>query len=186
MSSAGLIRWGGLTAMVAGLIWMVSGVLALIYGGEHEPGTTEDYLVEGTFALAILFTAGGMIGLHALQQGSYGRLGRAGLYLVVIASLAQAIATAVLLAGSDALEWVVFPVGLLAVLVGFVLYGIATLRAGVLPRWAGWGLIFGLPVAIALGLLGGNILFGLLWLALGYTLWSRSTNATTALAGRPG
>ena len=35
-------------------------------------------------------------------------------------------------------------------------------------------LIVGLPVAIALGLYGGNVLFGLLWLALGYLLLQRA------------
>jgi hypothetical protein len=172
MSKSELIRWGGFSSLAAGLVWAISGVLALMYGGEHEPGTMEDYLVEGSFALALLFTVGGMFGLHAVQQDHYGRVGLTGFFLVVIASLAQVVATAVLLAGSDVLEWVIFPVGVLAVLVGFVLFGIATLRAQLLPRWAGWGLIFGLPIAIALGLFGGNILFGLLWMALGRMLMS--------------
>ncbi len=60
----------------------------------------------------------------------------------------------------------------MGVLVGFVLYGAATLQARVLPRWCGVGLIVGLPVTIALENYG-TILFGLLWLALGYMLWSR-------------
>ena len=86
--------------------------------------------------------------------------------------------TIVLLAGSAALEWLVYPVRVLAVLVGFALYSAATLQARVLPRWCSVGLIVGLPVAIALRLYGGNILFGLLWLALGYVLWSRGEAAT--------
>jgi hypothetical protein len=73
-------------------------------------------------------------------------------------------------------------------MVGFVLYGAATLQARVLPRWCGVGFIVGLPVWRGIGtvseyggLLGGTIgwtlggiLFGLLWLALGYVLWSES------------
>ena len=172
MSSSGLIRWGGLAAMLAGVVWVVSGIFAILYQGVHAPGTFPYYLVEGTFAVAVLFTVVGMVGLHALQKGSYGRIGRAGFYTVVLASSGQVLGTVVLLAGSAALAWLVFPVGVLAVLVGFVLYGAATLQARVLPRWCGVGLIVGLPVAIALGLYGGNILFGLLWLALGYVLWS--------------
>ncbi len=177
MSPSDLIRWGGLAAMLAGVVWVVSGILAVVYQGEHAPGTFADYLVEGTFAVGLLLTVVGMVGLHALQKENYGRIGRAGFYTVVVASLGQVLGTVVLLAGSAALAWLVFPVGVLAVLVGFVLYGAATLQARVLPRWCGVGLIVGLPVAIALGLYGGNVLFGLFWLALGYLLWSRMGTA---------
>ena len=174
MSSSDLIRWGGMAAVAAGVVWVVSGILAIVYQGVHAPGTFADYLVEGTFAVGLLLTAAGMVGLHALQKENYGRIGRAGFYTVVVASLGQVLGTVVLLAGSTALAWLVFPVGVLAVLVGFVLYGAATLQARVLPRWCGVGLIVGLPVAIALGLYGGNILFRLLRLAFGCLLLQRA------------
>ncbi len=170
MSSSELIRWGALGAVLAGVVWIVSGILAVIYQGVHAPGSLADYLVEGTFAAGLLLTSGAMVGLHALQKDNYGRIGRAGFYTVVVASLGQVLGTMVLLAGSTALEFLVFPVGVLGVLVGFVLYGAATLQARVLPRWCGIGLIVGLPVAIVLGLYGGNVLFGIFWLMLGYVL----------------
>jgi hypothetical protein len=56
-----------------------------------------------------------------------------------------------------------------------VLLGTATLRARVLPRWRGILLlvaVLGIPVYFALGSYGGAILYGLVWLALGYGLWS--------------
>ena len=59
--------------------------------------------------------------------------------------------------------------------------GAATLRAGVLARWCGALLIvavLGIPIYFALGNYGGAILYGLLWLALGYVLWSRREAAT--------
>jgi hypothetical protein len=173
VSSSDLIRWGGIAAMAAGVVWVISGILAIVYQGEHAPGTIADYLVEGSFAVGLLLTVVGIVSLHALQKENYGRIGRGGFWTVVVASLGQVLGTVVLLAGSTALAWLVFPVGVLAVLVGFVLYGAATLQARVLPRWCGVGLIVGLPLAIALGLYGGNILFGLLWLALGYLLLQR-------------
>lgn len=163
---------------------MISGILAIVYQGVHAPGTFADYLVEGTFAVGLLLTVVGMMGLHALQKENYGRIGLGGFWTVVVASLGQVLGTVVLLAGSKALEWLVFPVGVSAVLVGFVLYGATTLQAKVLPRWCGVGLIVGLPVAIALGLYGGNILFGLLWLALGYVLWSRREAAAAQQPAR--
>ncbi len=45
------------------------------------------------------------------------------------------------------------------------------LRAWVLPRWCGFGLI-ALVVLLALGAYGGFVVVGLIWLALGYALWS--------------
>ena len=68
-------------------------------------------------------------------------------------------------------------------LVGFVLYGIATLRARVLPRWYGLALIgsalpFVLPVSLPLAIYGITTLYGLILLVLGYVLWLRWGTAT--------
>ena len=94
------------------------------------------------------------------------------MWTVVVATLALVVGMIVSLLGSTALdEGPFFPVVTLAVVVGFVLYGAATLQARVLPRWCGIGFIVG-PLMFVLGDLGG-ILFGLLWLALGYVLWSQ-------------
>jgi hypothetical protein len=57
-------------------------------------------------------------------------------------------------------------------LLGFVVYGSATLRAGVLPRWYGLTLILSLPVSLPLAVYG-TALFGLILVVLGYALWSR-------------
>src|SRR5215213_6117949 len=56
-------------------------------------------------------------------------------------------------------------------IVGYVLFGAATLQAGVLPRWCGLALLLGWPVAYLLGDYGG-ILLGLMYVALGHVLWS--------------
>ena len=78
--------------------------------------------------------------------------------------------------GSEALLWLVAPVGSLVVLVGLVLYGAATLQAMVLPPWCGLALIVVPPIAFYLNskvFYGSLALFGVLWVALGYVLWSR-------------
>jgi hypothetical protein len=166
VSSPDLIRWGGLAAMLAGVVWIANSLLALTVAN-----TEEDQWLDILFIVAVLLTLAGLLGLHALQKENYGRIGRAGFYLVVISSLVQIVGLVALLAGSQVLDWLIL-IGNLGVLVGFVLYGAATMQARVLPRWCGVGLIVGLPVTIALGD-AGAILFGLLWLALGYILWSR-------------
>ena len=75
-------------------------------------------------------------------------------------------------------------VGILGTLVGLVLYGAATLQARVLPRWYEILLILLMPDTILLfgALMPGNysiIWNGLVWVALGYALWSHSSSAAT-------
>ncbi len=165
--------------MLAGVAFIVLMVIP-----ERPPGSFSYVLGSLVFIAALLLLLGGLAGFHALQKGNYGRIGRAGFYTVIVGASAQIIAQVGLALGSTALEFLDF-VGLLVVVVGFVLYGAATLQARVLPRWCGIGFIVGLPVWLVIsvvlgdeygGALGG-ILFGLLWLALGYTLWSRSGTA---------
>jgi hypothetical protein len=170
--SSSLIRLGGLAAMVGGVLFL-SGVLFLAFP---------------LIVVALLLVPVGMVGFHVLQRYRYGRIGLAGLWLVVIASLVVAFGVADYFIWGDFLQamppvWL--GLGLLGLVVGFVLYGAATLQAKVLPRWCGVALIVALPVALALSVplpfASMFIVFGLAWLALGYALWMRR-NTT---AGQP-
>ncbi len=167
--SSSFIRWGGLSAMLGGAAFLLLGLLGI-------PNKDVWYL-DAVFVVALLFVTGGMVGFHALQRENYGRTGSAGFYAVVVATLVQIVGLVALLLGNTVLEWLI-PIGGLVVLVGFVLYGAATLRAKVLPRWCGIGFIVGLPVTIALGEVWGAMVFGVLWVAMGYALWSRREAAT--------
>ena len=144
MTSSDIIRWSGIAAMLGGVLWVVWSNLV-------------------------------RVSLHALQGGNYGRLGRAGFYTAAVGFLAQALGALLLLRGSEALLWLVAPVGSLIVLVGLVLYGAATLQAMVLPPWCGLALIVVPPIAFYLNskvFYGSLALYGVLWVALGYVLWS--------------
>lgn len=168
--SSNLVRWGGVAGMLAGLLFAVSGLLLLASQGTLLP--------EALFAFAFVPMLAGLAGFHALQGDSYGVIGRAGFYTIIVATVVRVLGAAVLLSGSSALGWLaanqgIYEVVSLIIMTGFVLYGAATLRAGVSPRWCGIGLIIGLPVTIPLGHVWGAMLFGLLWLALGQVLWSR-------------
>lgn len=175
MSSSDRIRWGGLAAMLAGATFIV---LMLI--PEGSSGSFLYVLNSLVYIIAVLFMLVGLAGFHALQKGNYGRIGRGGLYTVIAAGSVQLLAQVGLMSGSMAFRFLDF-LGIVGVMVGLVLYGAATLQARVLPRWCGVGFIVGLPVWWILSVILGNeyggslggMLFALLWLALGYVLWSR-------------
>ena len=167
MSSADLVRWGGLAAIGAGVLAIAYGLLGLATGKGDEPGPL-DILVILAQALEVV----GLLGFHALQGRNYGRIGRAGLYTTIAALvLFELLLVASLFGGDVGLDWLV-AVGVLGLLVGLVLYGAATLQARVLPRWCGILFIILMPVGILLGDLQ-PIWGGLAWLALGYALWSQ-------------
>ena len=97
--------------------------------------------------------------------------------------IANTIGLVPLAVGNETLLWLSFPVGAVLLLAGFLLLGISTLWAGVLPRWCGVALIGALPLtAVVGGVLGaerdadypGVVVMGLVWLAVGYALWARS------------
>ena len=165
-SSSELVRWGAVSFMVGGAVWVVVGLLDVT----RNPLTTPGPVALVLLVVGLVLSALGLVGLHALQGESYGRIGLAGLYTALAAIAAQVLGAAGLLAGSAALGWLVAPVGLLAKLVGFVLYGAATVQGRVLPRWYGVLLIVFMPVFLVLGAYG-NIWMGLVLVVLGYGLW---------------
>ena len=180
MSPLPLVRWGGLAAMLAGVAFIV---LVLI----PDPRDGSPFYIFGSVLLFVtvwLLLLVALAGFHALQKEHYGRIGRAGFYTVIVGASAMIVIQLLTWVGVTlGITALVFPdpVGLLIVMVGFVLYGVATLQARVLPRWCGVGLIVGVPALIGLSVVSeeygemlGGILFGLLWLALGYVLWSES------------
>lgn len=172
MAAPGPIRWGATGFVLSGVAWFVLGLSALLGYLQAIPGR-EDVVL---FLVAHLLLGVGLVGLHALQRDDYGLLGRVGFYVALAAVAARTLGAVVFLAGSLALEWISFP-GTLGMLLGFVLYGIATVRAGVLPRWYGLALVVALPVTLPLAAYG-TTLFGLILLVLGYVLWSRGGTVT--------
>src|SRR5215216_74061 len=163
MSSWDLSRWCGLAAIVGGGLWAAQNVLVL---------TVEEIRwTEGVFLVALLLVLAGVLGFHFLQEGRYGPIGRAGLWTIFGATVVQEVGLLIFIFGDATLFWLVSPVGYVVMIAGYVLFGAATLQAGVLPRWCGLALLLGEPVTYLLGDYGG-LVFGLMWVALGYVLWS--------------
>lgn len=126
------------------------------------------------------------MGLHARQIRSYGRPGTAGFLLAFVgaALLCVGQATSAIFVGNGALGWLFddpgygLLVGINLFLVGLLVLGIVTLRAGVLPRWCGFALIGAVVVSIFGAILKAGAAFvvvGLIWIALAHALWSEKS-----------
>jgi hypothetical protein len=182
------VRWCGLAAMLGGALWVFVNVIhaskprgciaeQCALRPMRDTGALEGILM----LLSLMLFVAGAAGLLVLARrlGRFGKLGNAGaaigvvgVAVLVLAGLIQA-----LFFNGDfpLMPGFVVP-GVLAVIVGFVLLGIAILRAGVLPRWAALLFIVG-----ALAMLGFNeqtwrtlmaLPLGVAWVAVGYVLWS--------------
>jgi hypothetical protein len=111
-------------------------------------------LQDALLLLGFVLAAAGLVGFHALQKEDYGRIGRGGVWTAIVV-------TAVSLVGGAELDWL-HGTGALDIIVGYVLYGSATLQATVLPHWCRLAFI----VVVPLGLLAGEyttLVFGLRW-----------------------
>jgi hypothetical protein len=153
--SSNLVRTGGgLASAAAGVLLLLGHLLEL--GGDPEYGT----VLGGTLVLAAhLALVFALVALWAAQAEQSGLLGGLGMVLGVAGTTLVCGVVLVEIAGAsgaevDAVLAVGLPAGLalsggLAFLVGLILFGAATMRAGVFPRWAG------------LLLIGGDVVFGL-------------------------
>jgi len=194
MKTANLIRWGALAAFASGALWIAGGILHLAYP-QDPPGALGNFLnYVGTavFSAAYLGMLGGLVGLHARQMDSYGRLGTVSFFLAFVGAALAFVgqATSGIFPQNGTLGWLFsepgfgFQAGIILTSLGLLLMGIATLRAGVLPRWCGFGLI-ALVIFLGFGAYGGFVVVGLIWLALGYALRSgkREVVGSSAYAG---
>lgn len=203
ITSLKVIRWSGLAAMVSGLIYVaiqpihptdiLSSVTTTQWAIVHYLSLTMDFL-------GLL----GMAGLYTRQVNKVGWLGLTG-YLVFSLFYALALAFHFLeafISPALATEAPKFVAGLLgmvtgtpsevslgaiptgygllgiAYLLGGVLFGIATFRAGILPRWAGGLLAIGAALTLAGAVVPHPfdrifaVPVGLALAWLGYALWS--------------
>ena len=215
-TAAKVIRWAGVSAMVAGIFFVVVGLFHPLE--TLASVTTTRWLIVHSLATAMCFFGLlGMAGLYARQVKETGWLGLAGYLLLslfyaltapltfaevfILPPLATAAPTVVesflgIFTGSTGAVHLgalatVFKLSGVALILGGVLFGIATIRAGILPRGAAGLLAVGAalsPVAALLpeerkALVAVPVGLALAW--LGYALWSeRRAHAAEPVPGR--
>lgn len=203
ITTSRLIRWAGLSAMVAGILYVVVGMF-------HQPNivssvtTTQWAMVHAIATAMCFFFLLGVTGLYARQAEKAGWLGLVGFLMLSLWAVITVTFTLVefsilpLLAieaptlAEDFLRifnssagktdfgvlvnlWTL--TGPLYILGGLLL-GIATFRAGILPRWAAVLLAFGTALAPIAALLPPEhepkvaVPVGIALVWFGYALWS--------------
>lgn len=184
MSSSNLIRWSGLACMAGGPLLAVGGLLVYT----DVPALLRSVII----LLGLVLIQLGLLGLYARQVGKAGALGIIGFLLAFIgtalfvgATYSDQFLKPVIEREAPALlesfdgpfgpspygEVVMVSIALFDL--GWLVFGVATLRARVLPRWASLLLLIGV---VLVGILGPfpfyAVVFGAALLWLGYALWS--------------
>jgi hypothetical protein len=188
MSSSGLIRWSRLAAMVAAALLVVGDLLNLTVLFSSEPFSEEaksgSYLFRQVlFLLGVMLLLLGLVGLYTRQSQAAGTLGLVGFLVayagtVLVAGFLWANTFVTPALATEVPEFLdagpppgFFP-ALITCGVGWLLFGIATLRARIYPRWATILLIVGavifvvpLPLtgivlSVAVGWLGFHLFTG--------------------------
>ena len=215
-TTANLIRWAGLSAVVAGSFYVVVGLFHPLE--TLSTVTTTQWAIVHALAVAMsFFGLLGITGLYARQLEAVGWLGLAGylllcLWLVLLVPFTFAEVFILPRLATEAPVFVESFLGLFnghpgemnlgaiktlwdldgfVYMIGGLLFGSATIRAGILSRWAGGLLAIGTalaPVATLLpeehkALVAVPVGLALVW--LGYALWSeRRTPALEPLPSK--
>jgi hypothetical protein len=183
--SACIVRWAGLAAMFGGTLFVVSAVVISpmprgCIGDECGTRPMRESGAAGALLMfALLLVVVGMAGLviRARHAGRFGVLGKTGAVVATVGAALPMIGGLIqgIVYGGD------YPLVPYFVVPG-VLLGIAVLLARVLPRWKAALLVVG-----SLGMLGFNdqnaqallaIPNGIVWVAVGYVLWSGGDGST--------
>jgi hypothetical protein len=190
MAFWGLVRWGGVAAVSSAVLALLSFVLYLVVvGGDRisEAATSAAFfLPSGAQLLAMALLLIGLVALFVRQAEAFGALGLAGFVFALLGTTLAAgaawsqvfvvprlaeVAPAVADQGAGSVL-AGFLLSFLVFGVGWLVFGVATLRTRVFPRWAVIVLMVGavlsiiplpsraLIVEIAAGYLGFTLLTG--------------------------
>ena len=208
MSTANLIRWSGLIGLLAGALHVLAALLHPVgedLAAVNSSNWVPAHLLYWASVILLLF---GLMGVSARQAEKAGRLGLVGFVLAFIGTaivgvfLFSAATTMPLVAATapDMFAQIMAPPAFALPLfgltfgLGFVLLGVAVMRAGVLPRWSGLLLLIGILLSMAEGspidrtllhviVTSGHVLLGLSLVWMGYALWSEKREPALTAKG---
>ena len=155
-----------LAAVIGGLVYVFGGALQVTqdFQGSHNTlDTTAEYLVTGALAASLFLTAPAYRVLGAVAEAP-----RAALVAIAAQVVLGSMCVVSVVNGEDASFFnAVAPVCLLTWFVSSVVLGVKLHRAGAVPKQVAIALPLLVPVTIVLSPVGGPILTGAFWVALG-------------------
>lgn len=183
LSSSTLIRLCGLASIAAGLLWSIGTLFNFVAGGSIEPASTAGAITALVTNTVMIFA---FLGIYTGQAQQMGLLGALGTFLGIVgATLLVGVNTVAFSRMVGAVEVLRPPMaigipGVLSLLTGVVLLGVATVQAGVYHKWAGLPFILALVLfplrwiqeeLAILAILVASL--GLVW--LGWEVWSHES-----------
>jgi hypothetical protein len=197
MSSSNLIRWSGLAALVGGVLLIILSILeSVLFGSQPDSAAVPSsawIVVEIVFIVAELLTILGLVGLYVRQAEQAGVLG---LIAFLVAFTGTVMVSGIEWGSAFMAPWLtetappglldaeptgVFVAGILLTFVlfalGYFLFGLASLQAGVLPRGAAVLLMVGAVLSLVMGFIEFGfevVVFGAGMAWMGHALWSGS------------
>jgi hypothetical protein len=142
--------------LTAAAIFIAIAVFSLVADPADQGAlrTYKEYVLTATILPGVLAMLWVLAALQGLHDGDRGRLGRSGMRIAATGLLVLVVDSAVTLAsGSTDTVGPLYPVGILASLIGIVLLAVEWYRAAVLPRWTG-------PALAVSWFLGGSPILG--------------------------
>lgn len=202
MTSSNLIRWSGLAALVGGVLFAVLSILDLVlFGGQADGAAAASgawIIVEVAYIAAGVLIALGLVGLYVRQAQEAGSLGLIAFVVtftgtVMLAGLDWSAAFFGPWLAEEAPELIeADPSGTVAVgffltlvlaVLGWLLFGLASLRAEVLPRGSAVLLMVGAVLTFVLILLELPLELVVLGAAvawMGYALWTGAAQRSSS------
>lgn len=158
---------GALAAALTGIVWTVGVVSLFVWpsGSGDVLRTPADYADPALLTAGVIATIAALSVLDRRQQGLGGRLGQIGYWLTVGPLALMAIQSVVeIVVGHEALG-ILFVAGGIGSRLGLIVWGIASFRAGVLPRWFGPALALAWLIFPPLGPMVAAVVWPATWLA---------------------
>jgi hypothetical protein len=200
MTTSNLIRWGGLAVFLGSVLWGMQKIGWTLFIGSQDPRAYPQPAATILWVMGLIAALFILVGLPALYACQARQTGRLGLFAFAMVFIGMALVTSnayfgvfiqagladlIILAeeaGVTVQEPIAAGIGFMTTLLlytlGWLLFGLISLRARVLPRWAAVLVLVGLVsgflfLATNFSLLAMPVTeLGIAW--LGFALWQES------------
>jgi hypothetical protein len=167
MNSSNLFRWSGLAAIMAGVVYPITWIADLLIKVPNSTITALGFVAE----ILLIFGLMGIYGSQIKESGSLGFFG----FLLATISICFSMGQTWLPESGQLVD----VAGVLGPLIGitgvpaYILLGMGTLKAGILPRWTAWMWIIGYSLSfVSMLAFVAGLAIGEYFVALGILIWS--------------